>query len=290
MEGAGNDYIYIDSLGKEPPPLTPEDIQRISERRFGIGADGVVIIASSNRALARMRMWNADGSPSAMCGNALRCVALYMHKKTGAREFELESGVGVHGVRVLDLLDENEALIEVGMGSPGFEASRIPVTPELLNGESDGRTLTLHIPTAGLMTPTTLPAEFIGTAVTMGNPHCVIFVDDVESFPVELVGAHLESHPAFPERTNVEFVSRDPASGEYWQRTFERGSGETLACGSGACAVLAASFVTGRGGRRERIHLRGGILDAFWDEATNTIYLTGSAREVFTGSIGIFRP
>ncbi len=278
MEGVGNDYIYLDGVAAPLSLPSSSRIAALSDRRFGIGGDGVVAVLPSERAQARMIMWNADGSRSGMCGNALRCVAMLTAERTGLREFLLETDSGVHETRVLSM-EENHATVEVNLGPPRFAAAEIPF--ESKQATAGGRSeplvdVTLDVQGFGSVGP--------GVVVSMGNPHYVLFVEDVERAPVLELGGLLERHPAFPERTNVEFVAPNPEGGWY-QRTFERGSGETLACGSGACAVLVATVVARNGPRSSAIRLRGGTLEVEWRGTglTGDVWLRGPARRVFDG-------
>lgn len=274
MEGAGNDYVYLDFLETAPVELSASQIALISDRHFGVGSDGVVQILPSSRADAMMRMWNADGSESSMCGNALRCVAFYAGRKLGKKTLTLESKTGLHSTRILES-ESSAGVAEVAIAEPRFEASRIPVLPERLGLSGAGPFFDFTLPeTAGQC-----------SLVSMGNPHLVIFVDNPDQIVLEEAGRALENHPAFPQRTNVEFVGV-LSDGSLKQRTWERGAGETLACGSGICAVLAAAHRTGRSGRKNTIHVRGGDLTAEWKE-DGMIYLTGPARIVFEGRITV---
>ncbi len=279
MEGTGNDYVYFDALDHSAPALSPAQIARISDRHFGIGGDGVVVIGPSSRAAASMLMWNADGSSSAMCGNALRCVALLVHRRTKSAEFILESGAGLHNVKIVQSAQEGDtAVVQIDMGVPHFGADQIPFLPAKAESAPPGPPF-LEVPFDWK------GRRLTGTLVSMGNPHCVFFVDDPETFPVLEAGPHFEHHPAFPARANIEFVSVRK-DGTLQQRTFERGSGETLSCGSGACAVLVASVLTGKGPVKNTIHLRGGDLDLEWKgsiSAPGPVLLTGPARIVFEG-------
>lgn len=283
MEGTGNDYVYFDGLGAPSPALSPGQIARISDRHFGVGGDGVVIVAPSKRAAASMLMWNADGSSSAMCGNALRCVALLVHRRSGEREFVLESGSGLHNVKILNVnSDGGSAVVQIDMGIPAFNAEQIPFLPRYAASPPNGPPF--------IETPFDWEgSRMSATLVSMGNPHCVFFVEDPETFPVLRAGPYFEQHRAFPERANIEFVSVRK-DGTLAQRTYERGSGETLSCGSGACAVLVASVLTGRGPSRNTIHLRGGDLELEWKGTAATsgpVLLTGPARIVFVGETTI---
>lgn len=298
MEGAANDYVFFDlraPSGGAGAPFNAAEIRAISDRRTGVGGDGVVVIAPSERALARMVMFNADGSGSAMCGNALRCIALYVHEQTGQSDFLLESSVGLHRARVLE---RDPAWIEIEMPAPRFAAADIPFDP--------ARTGAAPMPPVGphgalLDAPirVSLPGgerEVRAALVSMGNPHCVVFVDDADAADFEQLGPALENHPAFPERANIEFVSVYRAGGGLYQRTYERGSGETLACGSGACAVHVAAALTGRSGAISRIRLRGGALELEWDAARHPatpVLMRGPARIAFRGAVdraGVLRP
>ena len=282
MEGTANDYIFVDR--RDDRVLLPDDLKAalplLCDRHRGIGADGLVLIGAPSRpgSLARMHMWNADGSASDMCGNALRCIALFLHRAGAEDQFTIESAVGTHACRVLDA-ESRSARVEVDMGLPRFEASDIPFNPEAL-GLKERAGPWLDVPL------TIQDQQFRASLVSMGNPHCVIFVERADDVDLRELGPLLERHAAFPERANVEFVSRQGNGASFYQRTFERGSGETLACGSGACAVLAAAVLTGRSALSASIRLRGGVLDLTWQgEATNpgSILMTGQARLVFEG-------
>ncbi len=285
MEATGNDYIYFDAFqeGRQNPGFSAGEIISLSHRRFGIGGDGVVVISRSQRALARMWMWNADGSSSDMCGNALRSVAFLVYKWTGKREFILESGSGLHNAKIVDIINDNNGYVEVEMGPPKLGAGEVPLilnrisSDEAVDGCAIDREASREV-----------AENFRFTAVSMGNPHMVIFREGIRSLDLDSIGPPLENHPAFTERTNVEFVELEN-DGTLSQRTFERGSGETLSCGSGACATLVASVLTGRGPRKNTIHLRGGDLNIEWREASaesrETIILRGPVRIVFEGEL-----
>ncbi len=284
MEATGNDYIYFDFTGRDLPScFLPDFIQKISDRRTGIGGDGAVAILTSGKgATALMRMWNADGSESAICGNALRSVAYFLFKKDGNREFYIESGAGLHKVRMINESGDGEGIIEVDMGNPVFTSARVPVIPEKIGIQADPA-----VPLLMAEADFGHYGKYRISTVSMGNPHCVIFTEDADTAPVEELGAYIESHPAFPERTNVEFVSINP-DGTLRQRTYERGSGETLSCGTGACAVLAVSAALGKGPSRNKIHLKGGTLELDWTgsfDKPGVMFLRGPARFVFTGRI-----
>lgn len=269
MHGIGNDYVYVSTFDQEltvdPSKLAIE----VSDRHFGIGSDGLILIVPSEVADARMRMFNADGSESEMCGNGVRCVAKYIHDHGIARKGRVTVETG-RGVLTLDLEFENDLVrrVRVNMGAPILVAEKIPTT---LPGDP----------------PIDVPLTVAGhdlkiTAVSMGNPHAVAFVDDVANFPVEFVGAALERHPAFPRRVNAHFVEVISPE-EVRMRTWERGSGITLACGTGACAVAVAGVLTGRTRERVLAHLPGGDLSLDWDGSGAPIFMSGSATEVFSG-------
>lgn len=270
MQGAGNDYVYVDCFA-QPAPADPGDLsRRVSDRHFGVGGDGLVLIAPSEVADAQMRMFNADGSEAEMCGNAVRCVAKYVHDAGLARREELrvETGRGVLPIRV-----RTEAGVAVGatvdMGEPILESARIPTT---LPGDPP-----IDVP-LGID-----DRRFNVTCVSMGNPHCVAFVDDaITDALVHVVGPRVEHHAAFPNRVNAEFV-QVLSPNEVRMRVWERGSGETLACGTGAAAVAVAGVLSGRTAREVTVRLTGGDLHLHWSDADNRVYMTGPAVEVFRG-------
>lgn len=275
MEGLGNDYVYVDAFRErvtDPAALS----RRISDRRFGIGSDGLILIApptSPGAGDVRMEMYNADGSRAEMCGNGIRCVAKYAH------DHGLAKGPTVRvetdcGVKEIDLVFDGTRVVgaRVDMGVPRFERSEIPMAglPGRVVGEK------LHA--AG--------RDLVITCVSMGNPHCVTFVPDADAYPVAEVGRAVENHAAFPRRTNVEFVQVESPSLAI-QRTWERGSGETYACGSGACAVAAAGRVNGLLGPDVTIRLRGGDLRIQWEGEGKPLFKTGPAVEVYRGEVDV---
>ncbi len=272
MHGIGNDYIYIDCT-RNPVPGDPVALSRhLSDRHFGIGGDGVILICPSAKADARMRMFNADGSESEMCGNGIRCVAKYVYDHGIARKprLAIETGRGILTVE-LELERDRVARVRVNMGEPIVRAVEIPTK---LPGNPP-----INAPIPG-------HPELQVTCVSMGNPHAVLFVgEDYFSGERDLVIEHgplLEHHPVFPRRTNVHFV-KVHAPGEITMRTWERGSGITLACGTGACAACVAGVLTGRTSRKVLAHLPGGNLELDWSDTDNCVYMTGPATEVFTG-------
>jgi diaminopimelate epimerase len=268
MHGCGNDYIYVDCFS-EPYPKSPTALSRVvSDRHFGIGGDGLILICPSEVADARMRMFNADGSEAEMCGNGIRCVGKYVYEHGLARKPRLRIETG-RGILTLDVEVSGGKVqrVRVDMGEPILEAARVPTT---LAGRPPAN--------AALVVD---GVNYAVTCVSMGNPHCVQFVDDVDRAPVATVGPRIENDPHFPQRTNVEFV-QVLSRGELRMRVWERGSGETWACGTGACAVAVASALTGRTDRRIVAHLRGGDLELDW-AADGHVYMTGPAVEVFSG-------
>ena len=271
MHGAGNDYVYVDAFSERLPPDLPELARQMSHRHFGIGGDGLILILPADDADARMQMFNADGSEGEMCGNAIRCVAKYLHDHdiVTKKNMSIETGAGVLRLDLETDQDHQVSRVTVDMGEPILEASHIPTTilaaGRVVDHEVDFQGRNLQV-----------------TCVSMGNPHCVIFVESANDELVLGLGPKIENDPRFPNRTNVEFVelvSRD----EVRQRTWERGSGETWACGTGAAAVCVAGVLTGRTDRSILNHLVGGDLTLRWDEDTNHVFKTGGAVEVFSG-------
>lgn len=273
MQGAGNDYVYVNCF--EERLDNPADVARkVSNRNFGIGSDGLILIMPSTVADVRMRMFNSDGSESEMCGNGIRCVAKYAydHGIVAKKEITAETGAGI---LTLQLFTNSHNLVDkvrVNMGEPRLTRTEIP-----MNGDGVLRVIDepLNI----------LHSTFRITCVSMGNPHCVIFVDDVDKFPVDKYGPLIENHELFPRRTNVEFVQIISRS-EVRQRTWERGAGETLACGTGASAVTVAGVLNGLTERSIVNHLSGGDLEMEWPDG-GPVYMTGPAVEVFSGEIHV---
>ena len=269
MHGLGNDYVYIDCSAEKVDDL-PELARAASDRHFGIGADGLILIMPSSTADVKMRMFNADGSEAQMCGNGIRCVAKYAfdHGLSPSNPMTVETAAGV---KTLDLRigpDGKVAAATVDMGEPILETERIPAK--------------FPLPRVVEMPVRTTTHAYAVTCVSMGNPHAVVFVDDVAAVPLERVGPEIENHPLFPERINAHFVQVRSLQ-EVAVRTWERGSGITLACGTGASAVCVAGFLTGRTQRRIAAHLPGGSLELEWREGDNHVYMTGPAVEVFSG-------
>ncbi len=271
MHGAGNDYVYLSGFDQSLPNDLPELARRLSHRRFGVGGDGMILILPSEHADARMRMFNADGSESEMCGNGIRCVAKFVHDHGIARkrELKIETGAGLLDL-TLEVTEDKVTGVTVDMGQPILEASQVPTTV-LLNGPVIEHPIAIGDRTLKV------------TCVSMGNPHCVIFVDSVTDDLVLGLGPMIETDPRFPRRTNVEFVEVIHR-GEVRQRTWERGSGETWACGTGASAVCVAGVLAGLTDATILNHLTGGDLTLHWDRDQNRVLMTGGAVEVFEGN------
>jgi diaminopimelate epimerase len=269
MQGAGNDYVYVDCF-RNPMPHDPVGLSRaISDRHFGVGSDGLILICPSDKADARMRMFNADGSEAEMCGNGIRCLAKYVYDHGLVRKpaLTVETGRGLLSLE-LEVSGGTVRQVRVDMGEPILEAKRIPTT---LAGDPP---VNVELPVAD--------SALRVTCVSMGNPHCISYVDAITDALVLGVGPKVEHLPVFPRRTNVVFV-RVNRPDDVTVRVWERGSGETLACGTGACAVAVAGVLTGRTQRRLIVHLPGGDLQLHWSEADNHVYMTGPAVEVFSG-------
>jgi diaminopimelate epimerase len=271
MHGLGNDYIYVNGFDEhvdDPPAVA----RAVSDRHFGIGGDGLILILPSTKADCRMRMFNADGSEAQMCGNGIRCLAKYVYEHGIARKADLqvETLAGVLDLQLLQNPGDSEVIdaVRVRMGEPRLQREDIP-----MKGAAG------HVVQEPLEVDGTL---FHVTAVSMGNPHCIVFVDDPHSFDVSYWGPRFEHHAAFPEGVNTEFV-RVVDDHTFDMRVWERGSGETLACGTGASAVAVACHLNGKTGRRVTGQLRGGLLDLEWSANDNQVYMTGPATEVFSG-------
>ncbi|HEX9061126.1 MAG TPA: diaminopimelate epimerase [Clostridia bacterium] len=272
MQGLGNDYIYVNCLENEIP--NPGEVSKfVSDRHFGIGSDGLVLILPSNKADFRMRMFNSDGSEAEMCGNAIRCVGKYVYDN-GLTNKTTVSVETLAGIKVLELTLEKGfvSLVKVDMGEPILKPSEVPVNSNLDLFKSQ------PVTAAG--------KEYSVTCVSMGNPHAVTYVQDVANFPLEVVGPQMETHTLFPRRINSEFVEVIDRS-TLKMRVWERGAGETLACGTGACAVLVASVLNGLSERKAAVKLLGGDLHIEWSEKDNHVYMTGPAVKVFEGEINI---
>ena len=268
MQGLGNDYVYVD--GSRETVRDPEKLARaISDRHYGAGSDGLVLILPDAEADFRMRMFNADGSEAEMCGNAARCIGKYVYEKglTRKRQIRLQTNGGTK-ILSLDVEGEQVTAVEVDMGEPAFRPEQIPAA---LSGDR-----VIHYPVK------VAQERFELTCVNMGNPHAVAFVEDAEHFDVYRFGPLLENHVLFPQRANIEFVTVEGRD-QMRMRVWERGSGETMACGTGACASLAAAVITGRCDRKATVRLNGGNLEVRWDEKDGHIYQKGPANFVYEG-------
>jgi diaminopimelate epimerase len=282
MHGLGNDYVYVNCFQQtvnNPAQLAVT----LSDRHRGVGSDGLILICPSKQADAQMRMFNADGSESQMCGNGIRCVAKYVYDHNLAHantEFSIPGMATMpYSLRIatgrgiltlgLDVGRDNKVVrVCVNMGQPILEARKIPIALDI------DQVVNIPLQLAG--------QELNMTCVSMGNPHAVFFCEDLGAIDLSVVGPLIEHHPLFPERVNVHFVKANGPR-EFTMRTWERGSGITLACGTGACACAVAGFLTGRCGRVVTAHLPGGELELNWSSVDNCVYMTGPATEVFTG-------
>lgn len=270
MHGIGNDYVYVNCF--EESIKNPAEVSKfVSDRHFGIGSDGLILISPSARADFRMNIYNADGSQAEMCGNGIRCVAKYVYDYglTDKTEISVET---LAGIKYLKLQVENGkvATVEVNMGAPILEPKEIPVAVEespVINVPVEVKGKTYHM-----------------TCVSMGNPHAIIFMDNVKELDIEAIGPYFENHTVFPKRTNTEFVEvidRNTVNMRVW----ERGSDETLACGTGACATTVACILNNKTEDEVTVHLLGGDLKIRWDRKENQVYMTGPATVVFDGEI-----
>lgn len=272
MHGCGNDYIYINGASeKMEQDRKPDFVRRVSDRHFGIGGDGVIFINPSTEADFEMEMYNADGSRAEMCGNGIRCVAKYVYDKGLTDKTEI-SIVSCGKVKYLQLFlkDGKVESVRVNMGAPILQAGEVPVIsdreqvidePILVQGK-----------------------EYKMTCVSMGNPHAVIFTEDVTNLAIESIGPYFENHERFPKRTNTEFVKvLDRKTVQ--MRVWERGTGETLACGTGCCATVVACILNGLTDSTVTVKLLGGEIEVFWDQENNLVYMTGPAETVFEGEI-----
>ncbi len=272
MQGIGNDYVYVNCF--EEAVKHPEEVAKfVSDRHFGIGSDGLILIKPSETADFQMDMYNADGSQGAMCGNGIRCVGKYVYDYglTNKTEISVETKSGIKYL-TLHVEAGKVTAVRVAMGAPVLDAAAIPVVSEKEQIvrepiEVDGVTYEM-------------------TGVSMGNPHAVVYMDDVKGLEIEKIGPGFEHHPVFPDRVNTEFVKvLDRKTVE--MRVWERGSGETYACGTGACAVAVASILNGYTEAEVTVKLRGGDLKICWDREVNQVYMTGPAEVVFEGNIHI---
>ncbi len=272
MQGLGNDYVYVNCFQEKVD--NPSEVAKVvSDRHFGIGSDGLILICPSKKADFEMKMYNADGSRGEMCGNGIRCVAKYVY------DYGLTDKTGITvetlgGIKHLDLTveDGKVVLVRVDMGQPKLRAEEIPIICET----AEQQVVDEPIVVDGM--------EYQMTGISMGNPHAVVYLEDVEGLDIEKIGSKFENHERFPKRINTEFVQvidRETIKMRVW----ERGSGETLACGTGACAAAVASILNGLAERKVTVKLSGGDLLIEWDQENGNVYMTGPAAVVFDGEI-----
>jgi diaminopimelate epimerase len=269
-QGLGNDFILIDNRHQAEPCLTPQQAIQWCDRHFGIGGDGVIfVLPGTAGADYTMRIFNSDGSEPEMCGNGIRCLGQFIAALEGKSgqdvTYTIHTLAGPIGPQVLA-----DGQVRVDMGHPRLRATEIPTTL----GEKEGQVVNQPLEVAG--------HTYLATGVSMGNPHCMIYVEDVAAVPLEQIGPQFEHHPAFPQRTNTEFVQ--VVRPDYVKmRVWERGAGITLACGTGACATVVAGVLTGVNDRRCTVELPGGCLEIDWSVADDRVYMTGPATRVFAG-------
>lgn len=266
MQGTGNDCIIIDALKSKPQ--NPQRLaRRLCNRKFGVGADQLLILSKSRKADFKMLIFNSDGSEAEMCGNGIRCLGRYIResKYTQKREMAIETLSGIRQVRV------TAKIVEVNLGEPKMKGKEIPVH---LSGRIINRPLKID------------SKDFRITCLSLGNPHCVIFQENLDTFPIEKFGPLLENYHLFPNRTNVSFVNV-LSTNELKAKVWERGAGQTLACGTAAAASLVASVLNGFTDRKAKVELPGGKLEVEWDRETNCVWLSGPAEKVFEGDIRI---
>ena len=271
MHGLGNDYIYIDCTKNKNKIDTPEELSRkVSDRHFGIGSDGIILICDSDTCDFKMRMFNADGSEAEMCGNGIRCVGKYVYDfgLTDKTNITIETKAGVKRLG-LNAQNGKVSTVTVDMGEPILDRDKIPVNP------NNGKFVELNV----------LDRDFIFTPVSMGNPHAITFINNLDSFDIDKYGKIVESDSHFPNKTNVEFIEILDKN-HIKMRVYERGTGETLACGTGACASVVASFLNNLTDRTVNVRLLGGSLNINYNEDGH-VYMTGEATTVFNGEIDL---
>lgn len=273
MQGLGNDFVILDCIN-DKLKFTEKEIEELSikmcDRHFGIGADGILLVLPSGKADIRMRIINSDGSEAEMCGNGIRCFARFVYEKGIVKKdtMTIDTLAGIMVPKILTDAEGHVTNVEVDMGEPVLERQDIPMVGE-------GRAVSEPIQIED--------REFKVTAVSMGNPHCVIFMDDLKDFQIEYWGPRIEKSKYFPRKTNVEFVQVVNDS-EVIMRVWERGAAVTLACGTGSCATATACVLNKKTGRDILLHLDGGDLRVRWDEASNHLFMTGPAEESFVGT------
>ena len=276
MHGCGNDYVYVDGAKEQIPAKDkPELVRKLSDRHFGIGGDGVIFINPSDEADFEMEMYNMDGSRSEMCGNGIRCVAKFVYDK-GLTDKEHISIISGGKVKYIDLNIENEKVstVKVNMGEPILKAADIPVVTD----NPEGSVIAENMEVAG--------NTYKMTCVSMGNPHAVVFMEDVANLEIEKIGPLFENHQRFPRRTNTEFVKVIDRN-NVEMRVWERGTGETLACGTGTCATVVACVLNNLTEDEVNVKVLGGLIKIKWDREANLVYMTGPAATVFEGEIEI---
>ena len=288
MEGCGNDYVYISGFDYPlDPAQKPEIVKRLSDRHFGIGGDGVIFINPSEIADFEMEMWNADGTRGEMCGNGIRCVGKFVYDKgmTQNKEITVES---FGKVKYLTLFTEETGgkevvtSVRVNMGEPILDAPAIPVVADASPVVAES----IHIPIEGIGEYGESDGDYEMTCVSMGNPHAVVYIESTDDLQIETIGPLFENHSRFPNRTNTEFVQIiDPEHVK--MRVWERGSGETLACGTGCCAVCVAGVLNGCTAPKLEVQVLGGSLLIEWDREENIVWMTGPATTVFEGTISV---
>ncbi|MBD1893288.1 MULTISPECIES: diaminopimelate epimerase [unclassified Coleofasciculus] len=270
--GLGNDFILIDNRSSSEPKVTPEQAVKFCDRHFGIGADGVIFaMPGQDGTDYTMRIFNSDGSEPEMCGNGIRCLAQFIADLEGKSTQEIQYRIHtLAGVMTPHIKPDGKVTVDMGM--PGLLAAEIPTTL----GAADEKVIAQPLEVAD--------ATWLVTCVSMGNPHCITFVEDVAAIPLENIGPQFEHHPVFPKRTNTEFIQ--VVRPDYLKmRVWERGAGTTLACGTGACATVVAGVLTGKSDRIATVELPGGCLEIEWSEIDQRVYMTGPAERVFAGQI-----
>lgn len=288
MQGCGNDYVYINGFQEKIPAEEKQElVRRLSDRHFGIGGDGVIFINPAEEADFEMEMYNADGTRAEMCGNGIRCVAKFVYDK-GLTEAEHITVISAGQIKYLSMVIHRQhpwdrgvvKKVRVNMGSPILNPEQIPVETANIrscaNGEMKDRVVNEPVEVNG--------EEYFMTCVSMGNPHAVVFMEDVRNLDLERIGPAFENHPCFPKRVNTEFVEVLDRQ-HVFMRVWERGTGETLACGTGCCATAAACVLNGLTDSKVTVKLLGGELEIEWDRDQNLIYMTGPAEIVFEGEI-----
>jgi diaminopimelate epimerase len=271
-QGLGNDFILIDNRSSDTPVIEPDEAISWCDRHFGIGADGVIfVLPGQNGCDYTMRIFNSDGSEPEMCGNGIRCMAKFIAELEGKIDTEVTYKIHtLAGTMVPEVLADGQ--VQVDMGEPRLTAAEIPTSLEMVDDKVVDRSIEVD------------GKAWSVTCVSMGNPHCMTFVEDVQAIPLETIGPKFEHHPVFPQRTNTEFVQ--VIRPDYLRmRVWERGAGITLACGTGACATVVAGVLTGKSDRACTVELPGGCLHIDWSLADNRIYMTGPAELVFTGAV-----